>query len=78
MRSFVFFKDNILFSPKKIWRIEHIISKFKKTKVDLFQFGTVKVMTNTDKQIQEGIIITAKDEVDAVDIYENIKKVLNG
>ena len=78
MKSFVFFKDNKLFTSSKIWRIEEIVSRFRKTKVDLLQVGSVKVIGNNDKEIQGGVIVNAKDEVDAIDIFEKLKKVLNG
>ena len=76
MKSFVFFKDNKLFTSNKIWRIEHIISRFRKTKVDLLQVGSVEIIASNDKVLQSGIIVNAKDEVDAIDIYEKLKKVL--
>ena len=78
MKSFVFFKDNKLFTSSKIWRIEEIVSRFRKSKIDLLQVGTVKVIAPNEKEIQAGIIVNAKDEVDAIDIFERLKKVLNG
>lgn len=78
MKSFVFFKDNKLFTSSKIWRIEEIVSRFRKTKVDLMQVGSVEVTASNDKIIQSGIIVNVKDEVDAIDIYEKLKKVLCG
>ena len=78
MKNFVFFNNNKMFDSRKIWRVENIISRFRKSEVDLFQFGTIKVKTNTDKEIQDGVIISAENEVDAIDKFENIKKVLYG
>ena len=75
MKNFVFFDDKKLFEPSKIWRIEEIIRRFPKTKI--YMIGGIEVKASNGKTLQTGLVIESKNEIEAVDLYENIKDILN-
>ena len=66
MRSFVIFKDSVIFSKNKIWDIRDIKHKCPDTEVEPMFLGYVDVVFG-HKKLQKGIIINAENEADALE-----------
>ena len=65
MRSFVIFKDSVIFSKNKIWDIKDVKHKCPNTEVEPMFVGYVDVVFG-HKKLQRGIMINAKDEHEAI------------
>lgn len=66
MRSFVIFKDSVVFSKNKIWDIKDIKHKCPETEVEPMFIAYVDVVFG-HKKLQKGIIINAENEAEALE-----------
>lgn len=78
MRSYVIFKDNKMFNSSKVWDLQDVLDKFNRSGFDFINMGGVDVKTDRDKVLQKGVIISAKDELDAVEKLKRIENIING
>jgi len=65
VRSFVIFKDSVIFDKKKIWDIKDIKHKCKDTTVEPLFIGCVDVVFG-GKKLQQGLMIQAENEGEAL------------
>lgn len=65
MKSFIFFKDSVIFSKNKIWDIKDIKHKCPLTTVDPVMLGFVDVIFG-GKNLQKGIMVQAESEHEAI------------
>jgi hypothetical protein len=66
MRSFVIFKDTVVFNKEKVWDIREVKHKCPKTEIRPMFVGYVDVVFG-DKKLQKGLLINAENEHDALE-----------
>ena len=72
---YVIFKKSEVFNHTKLWTMEQIIHKFPRTTSEIVYIDHITVRASDGRALQEGMMIEAKDEEDAIKKY---RRVLNG
>jgi len=71
MKSFVVFANSKVFSKLKVWDIKDIKSKYPQSQVSGMIF--LIDVKSSGRVIQQGIVINAEDELEALDKYDRLK-----
>jgi len=73
LKSFVIFKDTVVFDKNKIWDIKDVKRKCPKTEVEPIFPAYVDVVFG-GKKLQKGVMILAEDEHDAIQRLDKWRK----
>ncbi len=72
---YVIFKKSEVFDSNRLWTMEQILHKYPRTTSELVYIDHIMVRAEDGRAIQEGMMIEANDEEDAIKKY---RRVLNG
>jgi len=72
---YVIFQDNKVFNDSKLWDIQDVKQKYPHSEVELVNAAFVRVKAPNGKELQNGLMVSADSEYDALRIYTRLKNV---